>query len=411
LTLALAMSKANSTSSYSSSSLSISAQTRHWAASMTKTWADEVHKEWRLELRRQSSKRFRARKQQALAQLRREQDHLELKIRQCIAARRRLSTDIPSGPSELSSSLRRLAIEGDSLTRENLQLKQDIYKHEFFRSITSKAIDGNPRRDEKNPQNILEASKKSRWVAYDRLRYSGWCVEFPNHEPSFFFYPFTRTEFDDVIKTTLAGLGSDSLVVGKVFGWNVHNAPLTHNAETGSLIAQVRLTTRVSCSLQDSDILVTTSDIHSWPLLITPAGWERSEHARSSTQVLQQLDLNSLVLVTNIPGQVHFRYLYLVRRWTRLNENGKREILYVTVIGDTEANAQAREPQSDVQWTHESGICIRYTEVNKSTIDVTYNRWSQCESEDHVQKLFIDWIQVLCWWTQRVTSSRLIRSG
>ncbi|KAG3232487.1 hypothetical protein PI124_g22430 [Phytophthora idaei] len=81
------------------------------------------------------------------------------------------------------------------------------------------------------------------------------------------------------------------------------------------------------------------------------------------------------------------------------------------LTGDTEANAQARESAPDVQWVHESGYCIRFTEVNETTIDVTYDRWSQCENEDHAQNLFVVWAQAVSRWSQRVTSSTLIESG
>ncbi|KAG6958604.1 hypothetical protein JG688_00010438 [Phytophthora aleatoria] len=154
--------------------------------------------------------------------------------------------------------------------------------------------------------------------------------------------------------------------------------------------------------------MVSSSDVNSWPLLVTPKGWTRGEHV---TQVLQQLDLNSHVLVTNISGQVHLRYLHLDLRWPRTDENGTQEVLYVAVTGDTEANAQARESAPDVQWVHESGYCIRFTEVNETTIDVTYDRWSQCENEDHAQNLFVVWAQAVSRWSQRVTSSTLIESG
>ncbi|KUF81884.1 hypothetical protein AM587_10003271 [Phytophthora nicotianae] len=394
----------NTPSAATSSSLA-----HQWAESLTKSWSDEVKDEWRREQRRQNSKRFRTRKQHELIQLRREQDHLELQVKRFVAALSQSSTQKPTNSSELYSALCRLAIEGETLMREKLLLKQELYRHEYFLGIASKTPESVVvvPKEKKIPQSVLDASKKSRWVAYARCEQYGWCVNFPNEEPSFFFYPFTREEFDGVIKTTLAGLGTDPLVVGKIFGWNVHPAPLTRNAETGSLVAHVRLTTRVKCSLKDADAMVSSSDVNSWPLLATPAVWTKGEHV---TQVLQQLDMNSLVLVTNIPGKVHFRYLHLVWRRARRDENGKREIVYVTAVGDTEANTQAREAQADVQWVHESGFCIRYTEVNESTIDVTYNRWSQCESEDHARKLFIDWFQVLCWWTQHVTSSKLIVS-
>ncbi|ETN08864.1 hypothetical protein PPTG_11676 [Phytophthora nicotianae INRA-310] len=398
----------NTPSAATSSSLA-----HQWAESLTKSWSDEVKDEWRREQRRQNSKRFRTRKQHELIQLRREQDHLELQVKRFVAALSQSSTQKPTNSSELYSALCRLAIEGETLMREKLLLKQELYRHEYFLGIASKTPESVVvvPKEKKIPQSVLDASKKSRWVAYARCEQYGWCVNFPNEEPSFFFYPFTREEFDGVIKTTLAGLGTDPLVVGKIFGWNVHPAPLTRNAETGSLVAHVRLTTRVKCSLKDADAMVSSSDVNSWPLLTTPTAWRRGGETSVSTQVLQQFDLNSHVLVTNICGQVHFRYVHLDLRWPRENENGIREVLYVAVVGDTEANAQARESRTDVQWARDSGYCIRFTEVNETTIDVTYDRWSQSESENQAQELFVDWAQVVCRWSQRATSFKLIESG
>ncbi|ETO75183.1 hypothetical protein F444_09188, partial [Phytophthora nicotianae P1976] len=236
------------------------------------------------------------------------------------------------------------------------------------------------------------------------------CVNFLNEEPSFIFYPFTREDFDSGIEATLALRDINPLITGSIFGWNVHHAPLARNAKTGSLVARVTLTTRIRCSLEAANVTLSSSDVNSWPLLITPTGWLREEETSVSTHVLQQLDLNSHLLVTNIPGKVHFRYLHLVRRRARRDETNKREIVYVAVIGDTEANVQAREARPDVRCVRESGYCIRFTEVNKTTLDVTYDRSSQCESEKHAQELFVDWAEVACRWLQRITSSKLVQS-
>ncbi|POM76482.1 LOW QUALITY PROTEIN: Hypothetical protein PHPALM_6267 [Phytophthora palmivora] len=137
------------------------------------------------------------------------------------------------------------------------------------------------------------------------------------------------------------------------------------------------------------------------------------QYGSVSTQVLQQFDVNSHVMVTDIRGQVNVRYLHLDVRWSKIEKNGKRGVSYIAAIADTKANASSRAAESDanVQWVHQSGYCIKFTEVNETTIDVAYDRCSQCESEAHAQLLFVDWAQVVCRWSQRMTSSKLIEPG
>ncbi|ETL92942.1 hypothetical protein L917_08811, partial [Phytophthora nicotianae] len=127
-----------STSPNSPSAATSSSLAHQWAESLTKSWSDEVKDEWRREQRRQNSKRFRTRKQHELIQLRREQDHLELQVKRFVAALSQSSTQKPTNSSELYSTLCRLAIEGETLMREKLLLKQELYRHEYFLGIASK---------------------------------------------------------------------------------------------------------------------------------------------------------------------------------------------------------------------------------------------------------------------------------
>ncbi|KAG6958602.1 hypothetical protein JG688_00010437, partial [Phytophthora aleatoria] len=58
---------------------------------------------------------------------------------------------------------------------------------------------------------------------------SGWRVHFPNGEPSFYFSPFTRSEYDlsfDVCGDRMASDLPFSSINCRLFGWNVCHASL-----------------------------------------------------------------------------------------------------------------------------------------------------------------------------------------
>ncbi|KAG6954856.1 hypothetical protein JG688_00012151 [Phytophthora aleatoria] len=94
-------------------------------------------------------------------------------------------------------------------------------------------------------------------------------------------------------------------------------------------------------------------------------------------------------------------------------ENGRPMTTYATVIAASEANVRsqgAEESGSDVQWIREGGTYIKFAEVDKTTIDVTYEHWSSCRDEVHAHHLFNRWAQYAVRLQQWVLPTRLLTS-
>ncbi|RLN91251.1 hypothetical protein BBJ28_00002685 [Nothophytophthora sp. Chile5] len=120
-------------------------------------------------------------------------------------------------------------------------------------------------------------------------------------------------------------------------------------------------------------------DMNALPLLVTPESWGYVQRGHVSSQVLQTFDEDAHVLVRNIPGQMHLRYINMARRLLGKQADGKRTATYALVIADTEANARSRAaepPQQGVQWVKQGGNYVKFTEVDETTIDIVTDHWA-----------------------------------
>ncbi|GMF39818.1 unnamed protein product [Phytophthora fragariaefolia] len=205
---------------------------------------------------------------------------------------------------------------------------------------------------------------------------AGWRVHFPNNEPSFYFTPFTRDEYDGIFaRNDFADRHPCTATVGTILGWTIHFTPLTQTAPgVGSFMVRARFTRCVRCSLDESERILPSLDKNLWPM--------------------------------------NMRYLVLAQHIRQKQSDGKRADKYSLIIGDSETNACNREvqgPRHDVQWVLEGGICITISEVDESTIDVEFDQWAGCLSESHGRELYIDWIKFPVRLEQCISPTRLLR--
>ncbi|ETO62505.1 hypothetical protein F444_19590 [Phytophthora nicotianae P1976] len=148
-------------------------------------------------------------------------------------------------------------------------------------------------------------------------------------------------------------------------------------------------------------------------LYVAPDG-SRPQRRLVNMQVLQEMNKNSFVMVCNIPDQTHIRYFQLPRQVPATKANGKLSSLYQMVIADTPANLLnhfAEQPQSDVEWIYEGGVCMKFTLVDETTIDVSFDYWAPCESERHAQHYFALWAESACQWSRLVVPLNLLGSA
>ncbi|POM70955.1 Hypothetical protein PHPALM_12544 [Phytophthora palmivora] len=74
-----------------------------------------------------------------------------------------------------------------------------------------------------------------------------------------------------------------------MLGWTVHQAPLTRRSADNVLVGHVRLSTRVRCSFDEADAVISLTKLM----------------ADVSIQVLQSFAIDSHVMVCNIPSPIY----------------------------------------------------------------------------------------------------------
>ncbi|KAG7398816.1 hypothetical protein PHYBOEH_010448 [Phytophthora boehmeriae] len=368
---------------------------RDWAASTTDAWSKEVQKEWKRQQRCESYVRIRVRKKQTLIHMRREQERLQCEVRRRLTALANMKSfdGVSSNKNRAIGEVYRLALESESLRNENLAIHERLQLHERFLSLTYEAIE-DCADSPKEHLSIADVSRNSKWVAHQQKNEAGWMVQFPTGEPSFYFHPLKREEYDASIDCCAKWLSENPPhiePVAELFGWTIHYSPLTRRSDNNSLVAHARFTTRIKWSLDDMNEMLEKSDINTFPLLSTPLNWSYKRRDEVSTQVLQKMEDGVYVLVYNIPGVKHFRYIQLARRLYQTRQDGRRSTAYVMVIADP--NQAGAQTQLDVEWATEGGSYMEITEVDDSTIDVSYDHWAGCQDELHAQHLFIRWTQ------------------
>ncbi|KAG7375712.1 hypothetical protein PHYPSEUDO_015466 [Phytophthora pseudosyringae] len=392
-----------------------------WAVSTTRSWSKEVKDETRRKRRLENEVRRQMEKRQELQLLRHEQDSMVLQVERLLAALNNTVTaktmsegGVPSPEHTMSGAVCRLALESDTLRSENVELRQKtqllsqnwsrlhqvLHNFAFFQELQLRSL------------SLHEASE---WISCSERSESGWRVNFSNGEPSFHFHPFTRGEVDAAMAccdVDLAVYSPCAPAVGQMFGWTVYHAPV-RRARDNSLVAHARFTTRVRCSLEDADSFMKTKDIRTLPLLIKPPNWSYHQRDSVNTQVLQELDVDTHVMVCNIPSHVHTRYIQLGRRLPGIKASGKRLVSFFLITADSSSNARSRaaEEQHDVQWITEAGTRLALTEVDETTIDVACDHWSSCENELHREQLFVFWAEFACKWTEMATRSTILKVG
>ncbi|KAG6617403.1 CCR4-NOT transcription complex subunit 1 [Phytophthora cinnamomi] len=392
-----------------------------WADSTTRAWTKQAKAEMRRKTRCQNMARQRVVKKGELLQMRLERQLLEQQIKGQLAALNRSSVvqDNPTSiERELGDAVHRLILESDTLRTENTELHEKLQQHEHFQSLVNdSALDasmGSEHECNSNGETIDEASKKLRRRPTLVSSEDGWRVRYPNGEPSFYFHPFTLSEYQDAVASCTDQVDQIIPLTGRLFGWSVHRAPLTRNTGEESFHGRMKLTARVACSLDKADAMIEAENLNSWPLVFVPLNWSPAQRSKVSTQVLQSFDANSHVMVHSIPGRVHTRYFTLVRRRTGVDLNGKRWFGSMLAIKDSQANAKsqaAEEPQPNVKWISQGGICTKFSEVDETTIDVTCENWGQFDCELHAQQVFTHWIEFVCGWSRVMVQSKLLESG
>ncbi|KAE9068062.1 hypothetical protein PF005_g27723 [Phytophthora fragariae] len=266
----------------------------------------------------------------------------------------------------LTLRLHQFAVEIEALRKEKLELRKQLALHTSFHKVLLSTSTNQP--DEGG--SILPTNDAA----------PDWRVYFPGGEPSFHFYPFTRSDFDAVV---------DSCASELTYKYSATN-------RAGDFIAFEAMN---------------HEEINSWPLIVMQMNWSGVSSSGASTVLLQQFDDNTFVLVHNVRSDFNLRYLCVVHRSRWTERDGKRAVTYAMVIADSEANKRSRLAEAnddEVKWVEEGGAHLTFIEAEDNSIDVVYEHWGSCEDTLHARYLFVQWANYALRWEQMVLSSKLL---
>ncbi|KUF84201.1 hypothetical protein AM587_10000871 [Phytophthora nicotianae] len=382
----------------------------------TELWEAVMHEQWKREQQRRRMVRWRQQKKESVTSMVEERLRLERRLQRHIL-RARMAADRVT-PHSFEETIRLITLQKAALIRENLVLIEAIARHVKLESMLQRDIqEFMPRVDKPcsdSTEELTQQKTKEKALPLDQEN-GGRYVFFPSAEPSFYFHPFTREEFDSIMNNDDV-VNSDrhpcTQSVGELFGWKVDYAPLVRTTE-GSVMAHAIFTRRLQCSIDYADKVLPRLDKTLWPKLVTPRSWNRVQTGSYSCQVLQNFHKDAHVMVCNIPGEVDLRYIALAQHTRDFRADGKRVDKYTITIADSEANSRNREAagkQQDVQWVLEGGTCITITEVDRGIIDVVFDQWAGCLSEMHGRQLYIDWIRFPVGLEQYISPTRLLNA-
>ncbi|OWZ08789.1 hypothetical protein PHMEG_00018613 [Phytophthora megakarya] len=354
----------------------------------------------------------RAHKKEEVELMIKQLQRLKLQLKQTLAMWNR-STAV--NDQKLYRAIHRLALEGDTLRTENGELFSRLQHFERLQSIAHQTLRETIQADEQDSSDatVYEASTKARWTPQSVI--SGWRVFFSDGSPSFYFRPFAFEDFNRAIELCDDTFAVDPPFIklaGEMFGWKIHCAPLTRRPDK-SLVTHARFTIQFDSSLDSIGKTMQRMGVKTLPLIATPPQWSPNHREEVSVNVLQEFGKDAYVMVCNIPGPVHYRFLYFLRRLKRTMANGKRSVSFIMTVANSEANQRTRLVeglQHNVNWVQEGGTYVTLTEIDDGTVGMTYDHWASCQDEQHGQSLFIQWAQFVSRWSQAILPSSLLES-
>ncbi|ETP44325.1 hypothetical protein F442_09071 [Phytophthora nicotianae P10297] len=367
----------------------------------------EDKKQRKRRLHREEMVQFRLRKKLQEAELRTQHAQLEQELKHSLAQYKLQSAQGLNAFEEhgevftLQIQLRELVVQTETLRAENSTLRDVVAGHN------------------KLQQEIhSEASRLIRDEEDYALKDGGWRVCFAEGQPSFHFHPFTKDECAVIIQQydrAMTMTRSDGFItVGNLLGWKVERVPLTRHNTGKWMVTRTRFSKLIHCATGASSSTMEKLEAESWPVLTTPELCPRVHRDNCVSLKLQEVDEDTVVLVSNTPQfsrGIHLRHLTMMHRRYSTDEEERRTITYVMVIPDSEANKRSRESEQsrgEVLWVCEGAAYMTLSQIDDSTLRVTYDNCTGCKNELHAQRLLVEWGHEAIRWEQLVTPSRLL---
>ncbi|KAG6612464.1 Phospholipase D [Phytophthora cinnamomi] len=301
----------------------------------------EYEQNQRREKQRARMVRWRLGRKQDLAKLSQQRQVLEDMLQCHIeAAQRANKLSSNDGLESRYHVLRQLVIKRAALARENAVLQKALEPYEDFEDAIRQlqCVHGV---EPSSPLSVLKGSSEL-----------GWRVHFSDGSPSFHFHPYSSEEFNDIVNQEegLYSLQNPCIVhVGDILGWSVDYAPVALDATNTFYMAHARFTRHLRCSLDFSELQLTTVDPKFLPVLTTPSTSFAAQgaHHVQVTPRLNYRPMSSDTSTVSSPLSVR-QATAIAKKWSKTDTDPASKALWEAVMREQCRREQQRRRM--VRW-------------------------------------------------------------
>ncbi|KAG7397090.1 hypothetical protein PHYBOEH_001304 [Phytophthora boehmeriae] len=366
------------------------------APGATLKWTIDDQTEWKRRKHRATMVEFRRKKKLKTKYLQSEYERLVLEMQRCVDAVQNHAV-FEEDDGQVKTKLIKLVLELEELRTQNITLRKAIGSYDAYRALLREV-------------NSFPLGIEEPFVA-DTSEQEGWWVHFSNGEPPFYFHPFPPEQLTVEINAIEPDL-SPNAYVGTFFGWKAYRETMLPDAAQGSVLPiRVQFNKRLRCSIDDVQKVSCEKEASLCPLVLMPLRWGSHQRNQVSIETLQSFEPDCRIIVINLPGPTHLRYLCLAQRAQWKLAGGRRKLAFSLRIIDSEANRRSRDAamsHEGVEWAIHGGAELMITEVDDTTADVSSAHWVSCQNELHAKFLMVQWMQFIVQWEQAVVPSNLL---
>ncbi|EGZ18868.1 hypothetical protein PHYSODRAFT_315374 [Phytophthora sojae] len=372
-------------------------------------WPQELKDMRKLQLHCARMSRFRNKRAAEKKSMLEEHQQLEQLLEQRLVELRRRGLDTENLPP-LQRELQRLVLEHGGLRDENVALRQELSRHLKYLQVIQRAAahERHSRAIEpiEEPSAVTVRCINSQWQVITEQ--AGRRVDFPSGDPSFFFHPFSRQEFNAVLSrhdTNSSARESSLVCAGTFLGWNIYHGAAVQGNDW--IIDHVRCSRRIERSIDTVLHGMCREDGTSkWPIM--PTSKDQGLNMDISIQTLQTLDDASSVIVRYYSGgAANYRYMCLVKRSNFDLIDGQRVYKFYYVVADSEANARSRDADPAAQYW--GGYSLTLIEADGGAVDAVFNSLGCFKSNQEALGHITMFGRIVTRWEQLTLSSNLLK--
>ncbi|TMW61339.1 hypothetical protein Poli38472_012530 [Pythium oligandrum] len=399
---------------------------RGWILEGKTRQADDLKKEYH----REAMAAFRLRKKASVEDMQAMRAYLERQLQQRLELRRAIllsgfaeeyGDDVDERFLRFQDAFCALVDEAELYRADNVKLQEQIESHTRLRLLLHFEL-GLVRLPEE------DSSPSSDGGSSPSPELRGFFTYFMEHEPPFYYEPFTQQECDAIVDTGLqVALDLLSAFDNKehgmqeahCLGWRAQRSLQRIDIGMGTegdgpAVSRVRFTKSIQCRKENTESTMESLVNFAWEVTTTPKLYARIHRTLLISHPLQSMGDDREILMRNTPdptGAVNIRYFNLIERVKDTTTEGHPRTTIHMLIADSPRHQQLREldQREDVLWMTEGSGFISFTQTSDESIEIDFSHVAVCMNEMQAQYFLVELGAMLIRWENLVMPPRLLR--